>query len=91
MIGQKLSPVLVEIESALWEFEQQKLGAPEYTDEGFRASLKIFMSTWMERIWQYQELKGMDRASKLKDVEQAGGELRSVIKKYTSIDPFDMY
>jgi hypothetical protein len=44
MIGKELSPVLVEIEDALWEFELNSNLQPEYTTDGFRAATKIAFS-----------------------------------------------
>ena len=38
-----MSPALSELEEALWEFEASGSGPPQYTDEGVRASIKIFM------------------------------------------------
>ena len=43
-IGEKLSPLLVEVEEMIWEFESHFQIKPEFSKEGFRASIKIFMS-----------------------------------------------
>jgi hypothetical protein len=59
MIGKKLSPILSEIESALIEFEINVARPPEYTDEGFRASVKIFLSVMLDKMWKLQEDEGI--------------------------------
>lgn len=48
MIGKKLSPVLEEMETTLWEYEAFNGAKPNYTLEGFRASTKIFMSALVD-------------------------------------------
>ena len=60
MIGKKISPILVEIENTLWEFESNKGVKPEYTDEGFRSATKIFMSTIMDKMWELQEKENIN-------------------------------
>ena len=54
MIGKQLSPILEEIENTLWEFEMRNFGNPQFTDEGFRAALKIFMSAILDKMWNIQ-------------------------------------
>ena len=51
MIGEKLSPILEEMEGTLLEFEAEELGQPLYTEGGFRAAVKIFMSVVMDSLW----------------------------------------
>lgn len=52
MIGKKINPILVEIEETLWEFESNYPTKPEYNIDGFRASIKIFMSALMDKMWE---------------------------------------
>ncbi len=72
MIGQQLSPVLTEIEEALWEFEHHSGTKPEYTEEGFRAGCKIFMSVLMDKIRELQSDEKIDMEDRIKMVEKAG-------------------
>lgn len=91
MVGKELSPTLVRIEEALWEFEG-KLGIkPDYTTDGFRASIKIFMSALMDKIWEVQEWDKMGMEDRGIMVEKAGSELRQFIKTYTGIDTHELY
>lgn len=91
MIGKKLSPVLVEIEEALWEFEVHSNSQPDYTTEGFRAATKIFMSALMDKIWNLQSNEDMEMEDRIKMVEKAGNDVRNIIKIYTDIDTHELY
>jgi hypothetical protein len=91
MIGQKLSPVLVEIEDTLWEFEYHNASKPNYSIDGFRAATKIFMSVMMDKIWELQSNEKMDMDDRIKMVETVGRELRDFVKKYTDIDTVELY
>ena len=91
MIGKKLSPILVEIEDTLWEFEANAGTKPEYTIEGFRAATKIFMSALMDKIWEVQQFDKMDIQDRMNMAEKAGKDVRTFIKTYTNIDCHDLY
>ena len=91
MIGQKISPILVEIEETLWEFEANIAQKPGYTLEGFRASVKVFMSVLMDKIWELQSDEKIDIKDRENMVEKAGQDVRKLIKTYTDIDTHDLY
>jgi hypothetical protein len=91
MIGKKLSPILSEIESALIEFEINVAKPPEYTDEGFRASVKIFLSVMLDKMWKLQEDEEIDINTRADMAEKLGTELRNIIRVYTNIDTHDLY
>lgn len=92
MIGKKISPILVEIENTLWEFEANNEDIkPEYTDEGFRATLKIFMSVLMDKMWELQFNEKIDIKDRLNMAEKAGNDLRELVKTYTNIDTHEFY
>jgi hypothetical protein len=92
IIGQKLSPVLTEIEDALWDFEYNCSNQqPKYTTEGFRASIKIFMSALLDKMWDYQEEKNVSQKSREKQAKKAGEDIRKFIKQFTGIDSHDLY
>ncbi len=91
MIGQQLSPILVEIEETLWEFEHHSGIKPEYTEDGFRAACKIFMSVLMDKIWELQSDEKIDMEDRIKMVEKAGADVRALIKIYTDIDTHELY
>ena len=90
MIGKKLSPILEELEMVLLEFNANEFsGKPEFTDEAFRASIYIFMSVFMDKIYNLQEDENIAMEDRLNMVESAGTDLRMLIKKYTNIDTYD--
>jgi hypothetical protein len=91
MIGKKLSPILSEIESALIEFEINVAKPPEYTDEGFRASVKIFLSVMLDKMWKLQEDEGIDINTRADMAEKLGNEIRNIVRIYTNIDTHNLY
>lgn len=91
MIGKKISPILYEIELALIEFEINVAKPPEYTDEGFRASVKIFLSVMLDKMWKLQEEEGIDINTRADMAEKLGNELRNIIRVYTNIDTHSLY
>lgn len=91
MIGKKLSPILSEIESALMEFEVAVAKPPEYTDEGFRAGVKIFLSVMLDKMWKLQEDEGIDINTRADMASKLGNEIRNTIRIYTNIDTHNLY
>ncbi len=91
MIGKKISPILEEIEGTLWEFEANAGVPPEYTTEGFRAGIKIFISVLMDKIWELQQDESIDKQGRLNMVQKAGEDVRELVKTYTNIDCHKLY
>jgi len=91
MIGQKISPILVELENTIWEFEANIGAKPDYTDAAFRAIIKIFMSAIMDKTWELQLKEKITMEDRIKMVEKAGTDMHQFIKTYTDYDTFTMY
>lgn len=91
MIGTKLNPILEEIETTIWEFESNYGMKPQYSIEGFRAGIKIFMSVLMDKIWELQEDENIDLEDRIKMVEKVGEDIRKLVKTYTNIDTYELY
>lgn len=91
MIGQKLSPVLVEIEDTLLEFEANVGIKTEFTFDGFRAGIRIFMAVLMDKIWELQTDENIDMDTRCKMVEKCGEDVRQLVKTYTNIDTHKIY
>jgi len=91
MIGEKLSPVLSEIESTLLEYEANVNRPPQYTDEGFRAAIKIFMSAMLDKMWKLQENEDIDIDARADMATKLGNELRNIVRVYTNIDTHNLY
>lgn len=91
MIGEKLSPILEEIENALWEFEIDGGGKYQFTTEGLRATTKIFMATLLDKMWELNESENFTIEERVRMAEKLGGDVRKLIKTYTDIDSHDFY
>ena len=90
-IGQKINPILREIEDALWEYEIRFGAKPEFTDAGFRAATKIFMSALMDKMWELQENEDLTLTDRENMATKAGEAVRNFVKVYTNIDTHDLY
>lgn len=91
MIGKKLSAILCEIELAIMDFEVNVAKPPEYSNEGFRAAVKIFMSAMLDKMWKLQEDESIDNNSRAEMANKLGNELRNIVRIYTNIDTHDLY
>ncbi len=90
MIGEKLNPVLCELEETLWILEEAG-EKPNYSNKAFRAATKIFMSCLMDKMYSLQLEEDIDEEDKIKMVQKAGEDLRNFIKTYTNLDTHDFY
>lgn len=90
-IGQKISPILEEIEAVLWEFETYNGSKPEYTEAGFRAATKIFMSVIMDKMWELQQSENITLQDRANMAQKAGEAVRGFVKTYTDIDTHELY
>lgn len=91
MIGEKFSPVLEEIESCLWDFEARYSDRPYFTNEGFRAAIKIFMCAIMDKMYELQEGEAMSLEDKCNMAKKCGEDLKQFVKIYTNINSHDLY
>ena len=91
MIGKKLSPVLEEIEMTILEHEVGIGNPPQYTEAGFRAATKIFMSAFMDKMWELQESENIPINSRQAMALKAGFGVRDLIFTYTGIDTYELY
>lgn len=89
--GGRLSHVLESIEDSMWEYEAHVGLSPNYTDGGFRAGIKIFMSVIMDKMWKLQESEVMSMEDRGKMADKAGQDIRNLIKTYTGIDAHKLY
>ena len=90
-IGKSISPVLVEIENALWQFEAEVATPPQFTDEGFRASLKVFMSALLDKMWALQRGENMPIEQRQQMAQRAGEEMHKLVKVFTDVDAHELY
>jgi hypothetical protein len=90
-IGERISPILVEVEETLWEFEAKVGQQPHFTDAGFRAAIKIFMATLVDKMYDLQKNEGFEIQDAANMAQKAGESLRSLVKTYTDVDTYDFY
>lgn len=82
---------MVEIENALWDFEATRATRPEFTDDGFRAALKIMMAALLDKMWGLQKNESMPMEVRCDMAQKAGEQMRQLVKTYTDIDAHDLY
>jgi len=90
-LGTTLSPILNEIEDALWDMEATLAEKPCYTKEGFRSACKIFMSVILDKMWELQEAEQMPQKEREKMAVKAGQAVREMVKTFCDIDTHTLY
>lgn len=92
MIGEKISPILIEIENVIWSFEANNPGIPcGFSREDFRASLKIFMTIIMEQMFAMQTADDMPQGQREEMALKCGEELKKLVHTFTGIDTLELY
>lgn len=92
MIGEKLSPILEEIDNACWDFKiAQPNTKPDFTTNGFRAAVSIFMFAMMDKMFENMQVKNYTQEEAETEGRQLGQELRQLVLLHTGIDTFDLY
>ena len=87
-LGEKISPILSEIEDTLLENHETK---PGFDDEGFRASVYIFQSALLDKMWELQEKENISMEVREDMATKCGENIRNLIKTFTNIDTFELY
>jgi len=90
-IGEKLSPILAEIEDTLWEYEANCGLKPDYTMDGFKAGCKIFMSVLMDKMFERQRKEHCTQESSEKEAEMLGYKIRALLLEHAGIDTHELY
>lgn len=90
-IGQKLSPILYEIETAIIEHEAY-IGTPhEFTKDGFRAAIKICVAVMLDKMWALQEEENVPQETRCKMANELGIKFKELIRIYTGVDTTKLY
>ena len=87
-LGEKLSPILSEIEDTLLDNYETK---PGFDNEGFRASIFIFQSALLDKMWELQEKENLPIETRADMAEKCGEAIRSLVKTFTDIDTHNLY
>lgn len=100
-IGERLSPILTEIETALFEnqFYMQELidnnidceSKPNYTYEAFRSGVKIFMDVCLEKIYENDLKNNKTQLEMEQHAEDFGTAIKTLIRDYIDIDTTKLY
>lgn len=90
-IGEAIKPLLMIIENAIWNFEVEKEQLPRFDDDSFRATIKIFATALIERIWILQEGEHMSLDDRVKMALSAAKEVQKIVKVYANIDTKELY
>ena len=90
-IGKKLSPILYDIETMIIDHEAYEGTPHEFTHEGFRAALKIFMAALLDKLWKLQEEERIPYEHRYDMAREAGNKMREFVRIYTGIDTTKLY
>jgi len=92
MIGEKISPILIEIENVIWSFEANNPGIQcGFSREDFRASLKIFMANILEQMYALQKSDNMPQEQREQMALKCGEEIKKLVHTFTGIDTLELY
>jgi len=91
MIGQHISPILTELESAIIDFNADVGIKPCYTPEAFRAGIMIFSSVLMDKIWELCKDEKMEMKDREAMAQKCWQDIRQLVKTYTGIDSHELY
>jgi len=91
MIGNKISPILEEIEAAIIDHEYFVQTPPDFSEDGFRAALKIFTCAMLDKMWKMQIDDKMDLNDRNNMATKLGEELSKLIHIYTGVDTKKLY
>lgn len=85
-IGEKLSPILKEMADTILEYDVNVGFKPNYEKDALEDATIIFMSVFMDKIWELQEKEKISMDDRCNMVTKAGEDFRKLIKTFTGID-----
>jgi len=90
-IGEKIDPILNEINDVLWEFDTYVEEKPNYPLSSLNYATKIFSSVIMDKIMDLKLKENIPFIDVCNMAENAGKDIRKLIKIYTDIDTYDFF
>ena len=86
--GQKLAPVLRDLEKTIFEYQVHTDGElpPKYPEIALYHAMEIFAHVLMDKIWDLIKKKEIELPDACKMAEACGNDIRKLIKTYTGID-----
>ena len=91
MIGKQISPILLELEAAIIDFDCHVNIKPCYSKDSLRAAGKILISVIMDKMWEMQEEDNMCQDYRMDMAQKCGEDLRKLFKTYCDVDSHDFY
>ena len=91
MIGKQLSPILLELEATIIDFDCHVNIKPCYSEDALRAAGKILISVFMDKMWEMQEVDNMKQEHRMEMAQKYGEDLRQMFKTYCNVDSHDFY
>lgn len=89
--GEKLAPILEEIETAIWEHNANFEGErPLYPDYAMRSAACIFIDVLIDRMFAKQEKDGKSIEAREQEVNSVGKMLYKTIKTCTGLDMHEL-
>lgn len=88
MLGEKLTPILLEVEKCVIGHMGIK---PNYPDEALRAASCIFFDVIMDKMYNLQDAENLDKETRIAMSEKCGEDLRQFVKTYCNIDTHELY
>jgi len=86
--GQKLHPILQELNDALWEREANLPNTPhDFTENDILFASKIFTAVLWDFLYKKQETEGICMDDSLEEVRAAGVAIRALVFQFTGKDP----
>lgn len=85
-LGQKLHPILYEVEMTIRESMAHRAGRSHYPDKSIQSAATILMDVILDKMWEVQEYDQMSQEDREKMAEACGKEIHALIWKYTNID-----
>lgn len=91
-LGEKLEPILEELEMVLWEHQATVPHIPEgFTEKGFRGSCKIFMSAMMDFTHKKNLEDKLTEKQCCDRAEALGHRIRHLVFEFTGKDSTKFY
>ena len=84
--SESINQSLIDIADAFDAAPDEAIELINFTDECFRATIKIFSIAFFEKMWRLQEKENLDDDVREAMAKKCGEDLRNVIKTYTNID-----
>ena len=89
--GEKMAPILEELETAVWEHNANFEGErPMYPDSAIRSAACIFVDVMMDRMYAEQERKDIPIEVRELQAETAGSVIRQMVLRFTGLDTHEL-